>query len=95
MYQIFYDSRVQQDLAGLPKKDCSNIEKTILKKLSSNPLELGKPLTSRLKGWFRLRIGIYRVVYRVEKEKVIVYILKIGVRRDAKIYKDAVKRLDL
>ncbi|MFZ2937385.1 MAG: type II toxin-antitoxin system RelE/ParE family toxin [Candidatus Omnitrophota bacterium] len=49
--------------------------------LKSNPF-LGKPLKDNLKGKYSLRIGVYRIIYFVEKHKVIIYILDIGHRRE-------------
>lgn len=47
--------------------------------LKSNPF-LGKPLKSKLKGKYSLRVGLYRVIYSIEKKELIIYILDIGHR---------------
>jgi len=49
--------------------------------LKSNPF-LGKPLKDKLKGKYSLRVGIYRIIYSVEKRELIIYILDIGHRRE-------------
>ena len=51
-----------------------------LESLKENPFQ-GKPLKHRLKGQFSLRVGVYRIIYTVEKQKITVYILDIGHRR--------------
>ncbi len=53
-----------------------------LKLLKTNPF-LGKPLKDRLKGKFSLRVGVYRIIYFIEKQEVIIYILDIAHRREA------------
>lgn len=52
-----------------------------LEDLKQNPLA-GKPLVAKLKGKRSLRVGIYRVIYRVEKRKSVIYVFDIGHRRD-------------
>ena len=48
----------------------------------------GQPLRRGLKGYRKLRVGDYRIIYRVEGEYVV--ILKIGHRKE--VYPDAGKR---
>ena len=43
--------------------------------LESQP-ETGKRLHGRLKGLFSLRVGDYRVLYEIRKEKVILHIMQ-------------------
>ena len=52
--------------------------------LSKDPEKQGKPLTGELSGYRSLRaVGQrYRIVYRVEKEKILVYILAMGIRKE-------------
>ena len=52
-----------------------------LESLKTNPFK-GKPLKLSLKGNYSLRVGVYRIVYLVNKQTILVYILKIGHRRD-------------
>jgi len=61
------------------------IKKRILNKLKffasqKNPLQFAESLRDRRFGQFRFRIGDYRVIFDVEKEKII--ILKVGHRKD-------------
>jgi mRNA interferase RelE/StbE len=52
-----------------------------LEALRSDPY-MGKPLKDRLKGKYSLRVGVYRIIYSVDKHEITVYILDIGHRRD-------------
>jgi mRNA interferase RelE/StbE len=45
----------------------------------------GTPLVGKLKGLFRLRVGSYRVIYIIYHQKLIIYIIELGHRRD--VYK--------
>ena len=52
-----------------------------LRSLSKQPFR-GKPLQHRYKGCYSLRVGVYRIIYKVEREKVLVIVVDIGHRRD-------------
>ena len=69
------------------------ITKAIRSKLTTHPTEFGKPLTGPLRGYWRLRVDAYRVIYRVEQHRLVVLVIKVGVRRDAQIYTEAIPRL--
>lgn len=45
----------------------------------------GIPLLGKLKGLFRLRVGSYRIIYLIHHQKLIIYIIELGHRRD--VYK--------
>lgn len=96
MYTILYHPSVRrEDFKKLNGKTAQRILNTLYKKLSKEPEAFGRPLVGDLKGYYRLRIDPYRVIYRVEKARVIVFILKIGFRRDSEVYLQAVHRLKL
>jgi mRNA interferase RelE/StbE len=42
-----------------------------------------KPLVGQLKGLFRFRVGDYRVLYRIDLKKKIVYVVRIVHRKEA------------
>jgi len=84
---------VHEDFKKINKKDRSIILKTIYKKLRTSPQEYGSPLRHELKGYWKLKISDYRVIYKIEKEEVKVLFLKIGIRHDEKVYKEMLKRL--
>nr|WP_320109880.1 type II toxin-antitoxin system RelE/ParE family toxin [Wolbachia endosymbiont (group A) of Icerya purchasi] len=45
-----------------------------------DPINLGKPLSGRLVGSKRLRVGDYRIIYKVDKLENTVIITEIGHR---------------
>jgi len=82
MYNILYQEKVlKYILPTLPKKSARQIVTAIHERLTADPAGLGKPLQHNLKGYKRLRIGKWRVIYRLEGENVI--ICDIVDRRDA------------
>ncbi len=85
-YIIEYDVDIEEKLRKLPKSIREVIRKAIDKKLTVDPIAFGKPLRYSLKGYRRLRVGDYRVIYKIFENKVIVFIVDIDHRKD--IYED-------
>ena len=52
-----------------------------LDSLKNNPFS-GRALKNKLKGKFSLRVGVYRIIYSIKKEELIIYILDIAHRRE-------------
>ena len=84
---------LNEDLDGLGSEK-EQILRTLRKKLSLDPEGYGKPLVGEFKGYWRLRIGEYRVIYRIVKQEVLVFVVKIGIRRDERVYLEFTKRLN-
>lgn len=84
---------VKEDIKSVTKSQKEKIKKVIKSKLGRAPGKFGRQLRGEFKKYRRLKVGDYRVVYRVHKRKVLVLVIKIGIRRDFKIYKDLAKRL--
>ncbi len=88
IYSIEIDKVALKYLQKLDKSTRTRIT-NILQVLSEDPFHPELDI-KRLKGtdndYYRLRIASYRVVYSVENEMLMIYIIKIGPRGD--IYKD-------
>ncbi len=81
-YRVEYlESVVRQDIPGLSRAARGRIKRAIEGKLATRPVEFGKPFRHSLKGARALRVGDYRVIYRLEPPSTVV-VLKIGHRRD-------------
>lgn len=78
-YQIKLTEDALKQLARIPRNFRNSILKAIEERLSENPYRF-KPLVCNWKGYFRMRVGYYRVIYKVEDEKVTVVIVRIAVR---------------
>ena len=72
---------VTDDIPALPKSARRQIRRAIETKLTTHPFELGKPLRYSLRGARGLRVGDYRVIYRIELPDVAL-VVKIGHRRE-------------
>ncbi|MBI5150899.1 MAG: type II toxin-antitoxin system RelE/ParE family toxin [Candidatus Omnitrophica bacterium] len=82
MYKVVLLPEAEKSYRKLGSSDRSHFLRVAqaLESLKENPFQ-GKPLKHRLKGQFSLRVGVYRIIYTVEKQKITVYILDIGHRR--------------
>ena len=85
---------IDEDFKKISKHDRALILKTIYKKVSIAPEKYGSPLRSNLKGYWKLKISHYRVIYRMEKNILKVLVLKVGMRRDEEAYKEMLSRIN-
>lgn len=91
-----YNIELLEDVVKIDlKKIDSSIRKRIFDKLNelSNKIDIGKPLSSPLKGLYKLRVGSYRIVYKIIKNKVIILVIAISKREDLEVYKTSEKRI--
>jgi mRNA interferase RelE/StbE len=82
-YKIEYLEEVFYQLAKIPKNIRNTITKAISERLSVNPYRF-KSLVCNWKGFFRMRVGDYRVIYKVNKNDVTVLIVRVDSR--GKVY---------
>jgi mRNA interferase RelE/StbE len=91
---VLHKDVVAVDSKRFDAKTKNKIKMKCIELLSFRPDEVGQPLRAPLQGYRKLKIfSDYRVIYRVEKERVIVFILAVGIRRDFEVYEIALKRL--
>lgn len=83
-----------QDSRRFDPKTREKIKAKIREVLSTAPEDVGAPLRFELKGYRKLVIfDDYRIVYRVERKEVLVFVLAVGIRRDSEVYAEALRRL--
>ena len=78
MYRIKLTAKAKKELKTISKLHQRAIA-FIYEELKDNPY-LGKPLTRELTGRFTLRVGVNRIIYKVNKKDKIVLILTAGHR---------------
>lgn len=83
----------KEDFKKIDRPQQQKIIKAIRKKLTVDPEGYGKHLSGELSEYWRLRVGDYRVIYRIEKKIVTVTVIKVGIRRDFEVYNDLINRL--
>jgi mRNA interferase RelE/StbE len=92
-WAVLFHPEVQNDFRKLGRVEARNIQAVIDERLAnSEPDKSGKPLHGALAGYRRMRTGDTRIVYRVNKSKVEILIIALGMRRDDEVYEKAGKR---
>ena len=89
-YHIVYHPDIPKDIESLPQNIKDRIKRSITERLLMDPIYYGDPLRRSLKGYRKLRVGDYRVIYKIESDKII--ILKIGHRKD--VYSKVQQRIE-
>jgi len=79
-YEIVFRASVRKDLAPIPRRDVQRIIAAIAA-LANNPRP---PQSQKLSGAekYRLRCGVYRVLYEIQDTLLVVCVVKVGHRRE-------------
>lgn len=89
-FEIFYHPAVlQEDLPNLSVATKVRLKAAIEQKLMTHPESYGKPLRKSLKGYRKLRVGNYRLIFRIESQLVKIFLIQ----HRSTVYKHAEKRL--
>ena len=79
-YQILWHKDAVQDLKKIDRKITLSIISKVEKYLARDPIKLGMPLKGNFKGFFRYRIGKFRVIYTIRENHLLILVLKVGKR---------------
>ncbi len=88
-FEGIYHPEVKEDIAKLDKTQRERIKKAIETKLMTFPQKYGKPLRGTLKGYWKLRVGNYRIVFKFKDENTI---LIFAVMHRTEVYPEARNR---
>jgi mRNA interferase RelE/StbE len=80
-YRVEISSTAEKQLRKLTPPDLGRVVRALVG-LGDDPHLPGSRKLSGYTDVFRIRVGVYRVLYSVEGRRLIVIILKIGHRRD-------------
>ena len=78
MFRISISPKAKSQLKNL-KQSHKNALTSVIDDLKENP-NIGKPLGRELMGKYSYRVGVYRIIYKVNKQDKIVQILTAGHR---------------
>jgi mRNA interferase RelE/StbE len=87
-YKILYHPHIADDIRNIPENFKRTTRAAIEQRLLIDPIKAGRPLRQSLTGHRKMRVGDYRIIYRIDKDSIIVLI--IGNRKD--VYKEAPSR---
>lgn len=83
-WTVEFDERARRELRKLD----AEVQREILHYLreriagSADPRAFGKPLRMNLAGLWRYRVSDYRLICRIEDHRLVVFVIKVGHRRD-------------
>ncbi len=85
-WKIEFKDKAKKQLKKLGKPIQIQIEKHLLKLIKlGDPRQTGKALTGSLKGFWRFRVGDYRLICDIKDVVVTIVIIKVAHRKD--VYK--------
>ena len=90
-YKLKYHPDIRK--SDLPKIDTNNknmIKRAIEERLVNQPEMYGKPLQRTLKGYWKLRVGDYRVVFRISSNEIHI----LGIIHRKEVYQQVQKRIN-
>ena len=77
MFTLLYHYLVvDEDIPKITSFWRKKIKSTIEERLVTRPDTYGKPLRRSLKGYRKLRVGDYRVIYRIERGTVKIFVIE-------------------
>ena len=82
MWKVRYKKSIKKDLQKASPEIRPLLRRAIEEKLMEDPAKFGTPLRRSLRGFLKLRVGDWRIIYSIERKQVIVYVIKIGHRRE-------------
>jgi mRNA interferase RelE/StbE len=87
IYKLIYSKNCLKDLKKLDKSNAEIIIKWLNKNIDNcsdyKNFNNYKPLVGNIRGYFRYRIGSYRVICEIKDDKCIILALSITHRKDA------------
>ena len=86
---LYHPLVVKEDIPNLPAVWKKNIREAIEAKLATRPEVYGKPLRRSLKNYRKLRVGDYRVIFRINNTQIKIFVIQ----HRSVVYATAEKRL--
>ena len=79
-YEVRLKRSVAKDLRAIPVKDVARI----LRRIEALKVDPRPPGVEKLSGQekYRIRQGVYRIIYEIRNQELIIVVVKIGHRRD-------------
>ena len=84
-WTIEFEPTALKELKKLGREPARQIVRTLEERIAplEDPRSLGAALTGKWRGYWCWRMGDYRVIARVEDERVLILVVRVAHRRDA------------
>ena len=88
-YRLIYHADVKNtDLPKIDNKNKAMIKRAIKERLATQPEKYGSPLRRTLKGYWKLRVGDYRVIFKISGYDIFI----LGIMNRKSVYSQINKR---
>lgn len=81
-YSLEYSEEAKDDLKSIEKVFAQRIRKKMDWLAANAEIYAHEELAANWIGHFKIRIHTYRVIYQLDHEKRLIYVVKVGHRRD-------------
>ena len=85
---IYHPAVLDEDLPAINRNLYARIRRALEQRLTTAPAHYGEPLRYQLKGYWKLRVGDYRVVYRIVGQEIWIY----GIQQRRDVYAGSPQR---
>lgn len=90
MFEIVYHPKVlHQDIVRLDKRELGRVRDVMETKLGTRPGLYGMRLRGELEEYWKIRVGDFRIVYKLEKQNIFV----LAIRNRKEVYEIAQRRI--
>ncbi len=86
---LYHPDIARRDLSAIPLNVQSRIGQALAARLQEAPEKYGQPLHGTLRGYWKLRVGDYRVVFRIVGGEVWI----LGILHRRQVYQDVLRRV--
>ncbi len=80
MFHVRWTDEALLALDKMPRNLSDLILRKVEEHLAKDPVGIGKPLVSKLKGLSTYRVGDYRVIYKIDREIIQILVTKVAHR---------------
>lgn len=89
-YSLVYQREVvDEDIPVIPAGHKHRLAKAIEARLTTHPEQYGKPLRGTLAGYWKLRVGDFRIVFKIAGKEIHIH----AIRNRKDVYSEILKRL--
>lgn len=89
-FSVEYHERVvREDIPRITPEWRAKIKRAIEDKLATQPEKFGKPLRKSLRGYRKLRVGDYRVIFNITGNRIRIFVIQ----HRSVVYRNAGARL--
>jgi mRNA interferase RelE/StbE len=84
-WKIDFEPEARRELKKLGAAEARRIGRVLLERIATrdDPRSAGQALVGEWSGYWRYRIGDYRVIARIEDDRLIILVVRVAHRREA------------